>query len=535
MKKLILIILSIVSVNLVFPQANVTTRQLRVDSVKSLAGGDIYYFADMLPAVVDSFDLGSSTLLWRKGWLSEMQAILFAKNTISLLGGWFYVTKNQGTIKNMVDESSPVIDFGQAMTLNDIVIFRNAGVVEYVKVGSVLVGTAYMVTRNLDGSGANSWTQGTPYAVLGQAGAGRIELKAGSSAGDTRMSIIQQGSSYNAQTEVLRIGDLDGYLGYTSTTYGFGMGSNSGTKANITIDTINGIRIRNGNTDKFVVDNDGNVSLTGNVTLSNQASITLSGFNNDAGFITSASAGNKTYYQTTAPSSGITTGDFWFDTDDYATFRYNGTNWNNRVSVYMDAYGLYAGNINASQVTAGIFTGLTFQTDAGTAGHYKRSVISASDNELHFYDSSNSEVVRIGEDVYLSSVPGVLISGGVLAFGNGGAIGASGNDIYIDPPATGKVLLSAAVAEISGNTVWHAGNMGTGSLLDADMVDGKHASDFSLSGHNHSGVYAPASQGAVFASSLANFYVSATSGGANTVIVNLDEITINGVTKYVIQ
>jgi hypothetical protein len=37
---------------------------------------------------------------------------------------------------------------------------------------------------------------------------------------------------------------------------------------------------------------------------------------------------NKTYYQTTAPSSGMTTGDLWFDTDDdYKAYRYNGATW----------------------------------------------------------------------------------------------------------------------------------------------------------------------------------------------------------------
>lgn len=32
--------------------------------------------------------------------------------------------------------------------------------------------------------------------------------------------------------------------------------------------------------------------------------------------------------------------------------------------------------------------------------------------------------------------------------------------------------------QIEGNTVWHAGNDGSGSGLDADLLDGKHASDF---------------------------------------------------------
>lgn len=38
---------------------------------------------------------------------------------------------------------------------------------------------------------------------------------------------------------------------------------------------------------------------------------------------------------------------------------------------------------------------------------------------------------------------------------------------------------------IDGQTAWHAGNDGTGSGLDADLLDGQHASAFSTSGHTH--------------------------------------------------
>lgn len=39
------------------------------------------------------------------------------------------------------------------------------------------------------------------------------------------------------------------------------------------------------------------------------------------------------------------------------------------------------------------------------------------------------------------------------------------------------------------NTIWHAGNDGSGSGLDADLLDGKHASDFATAGHNHDSRY----------------------------------------------
>jgi len=43
---------------------------------------------------------------------------------------------------------------------------------------------------------------------------------------------------------------------------------------------------------------------------------------------------------------------------------------------------------------------------------------------------------------------------------------------------------------INNNTAWHAGNDGSTSTLDADLLDGKSSSDFANSTHNHDGTYA---------------------------------------------
>ncbi len=48
--------------------------------------------------------------------------------------------------------------------------------------------------------------------------------------------------------------------------------------------------------------------------------------------------------------------------------------------------------------------------------------------------------------------------------------------------ATGGVNFQTGTAamQVNGNTVWHAGNDGTGSTLDADLLDGQHASAFQV-------------------------------------------------------
>ena len=48
-----------------------------------------------------------------------------------------------------------------------------------------------------------------------------------------------------------------------------------------------------------------------------------------------------------------------------------------------------------------------------------------------------------------------------------------------------SLLLSGGTLKFNSNIVWHAGNDGHGSGLDADLLDGKHASEFSLTSHEH--------------------------------------------------
>jgi hypothetical protein len=174
--------------------------------------GDVTISANLLPSLTDTSDLGSSTKQFRRGYISEINAVLFSKQTQQLYGGWLAVSKNAGTFGSAVLSGDAIIDFGQAMTLNQFVLVRaldSAGAIteEYIKVGALYAGTSYSVTRNLSGAGAKNWPAGTPYQVRGVAGDGWLELNAF----DTpRMSIFSQGSAYNNSTELIRIGHLAG-------------------------------------------------------------------------------------------------------------------------------------------------------------------------------------------------------------------------------------------------------------------------------------------------------------------------------------
>ena len=196
---------------------------------------------NVLPESPDTYDLGSSINLWRKGWLSELDTIIFAENTAALVGGWLIIGKDQGSIPSFVDSSDTIIDFGKTMIVGGSVVFRSSLQVEYIGMGSLASGsTVYNVVRDLDGTGANDWVEGSVFLALGESGDGRIELNAY----DTpRIQMIQQGETYNQQKEIIRIGDLNGNWNYSSEEWGVAIGSYGSGSGNITIDSINGVKI----------------------------------------------------------------------------------------------------------------------------------------------------------------------------------------------------------------------------------------------------------------------------------------------------
>lgn len=60
-----------------------------------------------------------------------------------------------------------------------------------------------------------------------------------------------------------------------------------------------------------------------------------------------------------------------------------------------------------------------------------------------------------------------------------------GRNVTLEPNAGGIVVTNAAAHYVGANIVWHAGNDGAGSGLDADTLDGVQGSGYALAGHTH--------------------------------------------------
>lgn len=79
---------------------------------------------------------------------------------------------------------------------------------------------------------------------------------------------------------------------------------------------------------------------------------------------------NRTYYQTTAPSSGMVSGDLWIDSDDDKLYRYNGSSWvniqDNQIGVNTAAITNEASaRATADSANATAINGVTARLDTG--------------------------------------------------------------------------------------------------------------------------------------------------------------------------
>jgi len=150
-------------------------------------------------------------------------------------------------------------------------------------------------------------------------------------------------------------------------------------------------------------------------------------------------------------------------------------------------YGISTAKIQDSAVT-------TAKLAAGAVTAAKVAADVATQAELDAV--SNAKVNRTGDTMTgVLTVPGVEISAG----GGVDFRAVAGNADYdarllvsggsAGTPGQGALNVTAAVFTRNGQSVWDAGNDGAGSGLDADMVDGSHASAFAAAGHTHDAAY----------------------------------------------
>ena len=261
-------------------------------------GGTFY------PAATWTTAIGADTFRVKTIYASELNVWkLAARTVVASVGGeiWTAPTTTLSADASAGATSITVVD--NFLASGDRLLLKSLTNVEWLAVTSGASGSAgayvYSVTRDLDGTGANTWAKGTAVVDTGTAGAGIITQYAEGSAlpsalgtttlaGPTVLGAVRTGTTWNAVSPRWAVGRLTGLYDYgTGTTYGLAAGDASGTW--FSIDATNGFRIKYGSTTKVAIDASGNASFTGAVTAT---SGTFTGtVQAGAGYFGSSSAG----------------------------------------------------------------------------------------------------------------------------------------------------------------------------------------------------------------------------------------------------
>ncbi|MHA1303296.1 MAG: hypothetical protein ACTSPI_06310, partial [Candidatus Heimdallarchaeaceae archaeon] len=175
---------------------------------------------------------------------------LVAQETLATIGGRIVVAPTTTLTSDIGTGDTTIYVKHNNLANGDRIYMEANGKVEFMAVTSSAGGSgpySYSVTRNLDGTGANTWYAGDAILNTGTTGDGFIDIyslrgiKESSDYGPTIVGNIRNSSTYNDWTEAWAIGNLNGLYGYGIDTYGAAFGKYSAADY-ITIDPTNGIR-----------------------------------------------------------------------------------------------------------------------------------------------------------------------------------------------------------------------------------------------------------------------------------------------------
>jgi hypothetical protein len=225
-----------------------------MDAITITGGGDITMDPagnDILPSSNYDLNLGSLPKKYLTLHAAELWVeTLVAQDTMATIGGRILVGPTTTLTSDLAAGGTTIYTKHNNLASGDRVYMEAAGKVEFMAVTSAAGGTgpySYTVTRNLDGSGANTWYAGDAVFNTGTTGDGFIDLysvrgvKEATDYGPTIVGNVRNSATYNDWTEHWAIGNLNGLYGYGSDTYGIGLGKYSGADY-MTVDPTNGIR-----------------------------------------------------------------------------------------------------------------------------------------------------------------------------------------------------------------------------------------------------------------------------------------------------
>lgn len=175
------------------------------------------------------------------------RSAVFQKDTVSTVGGNLLVIDGDVLDADMtaLDSATVTISGATTFAVLDILRIKDGVNDEWLRVTDISGAPTYVVERDKAGDYAAdsnpAWTTGATVVNYGAAGRGGVYMTA-SDANAPHLSIFDHaGAPWTTTTTRARLGNLNGYLGYTTDTYGIGIGD---TNSYLKYDQANGLQIK---------------------------------------------------------------------------------------------------------------------------------------------------------------------------------------------------------------------------------------------------------------------------------------------------
>jgi hypothetical protein len=221
------------------------------------------------------------------------------------------------------------------------------------------------------------------------------------------------------------------------------------------------------------------VTLTADFTVTDVVPVVAATTEDVAGVVVLVDGKTKAYYQATEPTSGMTEGDIWFDTDDgYKLYYYTGSAW---TSVQDTSIAAAQSAATAAQTTADGKNKIYRQTTMPTTGPFSEGDLwfdTDDDNRFYRYTSGAFSAFSLGNNAIASLSATKLTAGtidaSVITVSNINAGNISTGTLAAARIATGSLDATKITAgtitatQISSSYVYAgtiaAGNITTGTL-----------------------------------------------------------------------
>ena len=226
--------------------------------------------------------LGQGFKIWDTG-LAEFNNVrvrgkitssVFEKSAVSSIGGNFLVSDSDILDADMtaLDASTLTVSGDTTFSVGDFLRIKDGTDDEWLEVTNVGSAPEYTVTRDKAGDYTADtnpiWKSGTAVVNYGASGEGLIYMTASDTNAPYLDVLTHAGAPWTTTTTEMRMGNLNGYLGYATDKYGIAIGES--TKY-LKYDSTNGLQVK-GNIDADT-GNLGTLSVTNSITVSSQGSI----------------------------------------------------------------------------------------------------------------------------------------------------------------------------------------------------------------------------------------------------------------------